>query len=253
MKNQIGSVNTLVVASGKLSLTDSIDLRINANGKLSAHQITVNDPGHIVNAASGAQIVTDGILRPTGTILPDDLPTATKNTNGGAYFTAANFQQSGVLNVGNLSGANNILRIDATGTVTFDNANGLNGPNTWLILSLLNGASATGGINVKALDVNFTGVGGGASLFGSINGLTGEGAAAAANIVPATNANFKFNACAIHSVNCVLLPTQGVPAIAPTSEIVFAIPFISNTDDNQDIVVPLVSDSNDTIMRVRSR
>ena len=243
--NQIGSVSNIAVASGTLSLTDSIALAI--SGKLSAHQITVTDPGHTVSLANGTTIVTDGIVRPFGVILAADLPTATKNTNGGAYFTADSFKQSGELNAGNLSGPANILRIDATGTIAFDTTTGLNGPNTWLILGLTGTAFATGAINVKALDINFTGAGGGASLSGSVAGLTGQAASAAANIVPATDGKFKVNACAIHSVNCVLLPSQGVPQLAPNSEIVFAIPFIQNIEDNQDIVVPLVSDSNDSI------
>jgi filamentous hemagglutinin family protein len=243
--NQIGSVSNIVVASGTFSLNDSIALAI--GGKLSAHEFVVSDTDHTVSLADGTQIVTDGIARPAGVILPTDLPTATKNTNGGAYFTVDSFKQSGVLNAGNLNGSANILRIDATGTVALDPIMGLKGPDTWLIVGLIGSAVASGAINVKALDISFTGVGGGATLAGAVGGLTGAAAAGSANIEPASNGSFKINACAIHSVNCVLLPTQGVPQLAPSSEIVFAIPFIPNFEDNQDIVVPLVSDSNDTI------
>ena len=245
--NQIASVSTLVVVSGNLTLNDAINLNINANGKLSAHQITVTDVGKVISVANGAQFVTDGIARPTGTIAAANLPTSTSNTNGGAYFTAGSFTQTGVLTASNLSGPANILRIDTTGTTAFGSGSGLNGPKTWLILGLTNGATAIGAINVKALDVTYSGTIGGASLFGSINGLTGQGAAGVGNIEPSANANFKMNACAIHSVNCVLMPSQGIPQINPTSEILFAVPYIPSTDDNQDIVVPLVSDTNDTI------
>jgi len=245
--NRIGAVGSLIVASGSLSLNDSIDLTVNANGILRAHQIAVTDSGNTVTLLNGATIVTDGIIRPSGTLLPSDLPTAIKNTNGGAYFTVGTFQQNGALNASGLNGSANILRIDATKAVNLDSTVGLNGPDTWLILSLGSGASASGAINVKALDVNYTGVIGGTSLSGSIDGVTGQGAAGSANIEPAADQNFKFNSCAIHSVNCVLLTSQGVPQIAPSSEIVFSIPFVPNTDDNVDIVVPLVSDSNDTL------
>ena len=202
--------------------------------------------GKAITLANGAQIVTDGILRPLGPILSTNLPTSTSNTNGGAYFAAASFAQSGVLNVSNLNGAANILRVDTTGATQLDPSTGVSGANTWLILGLTNGAVATGVINVKALDVTYSGALGSASLSGTINNLTGQGAAGAANIVPSANANYKMNACAISSVNCVLLPSQGIPQHNPTSEIVFAVPYIPSVDDNQDIVVPLVTDTNDT-------
>ncbi len=245
--NQIASIATLVVASGNLTVNDAVNLTIATNGKLSAHQIVVTDVGMAISVANGAQILTDGVARPDGTILRDNLPTSTSNTNGGAYFTAASFTQSGLLNAGNLNGAANILRIDTTGATQLDPATGLNGPNTWLIMGLTNGAIAGGVINVKALDVTYTGALGSASLSGTINNLTGQGAAGAAHIEPAANANYKMNACAVSSVNCVLLPSQGIPQHNPTSEIVFGVPYIPSVDDNQDIVVPLVTDTNDTI------
>ena len=39
----------------------------------------------------------------------------------------------------------------------------------------------------------------------------------------------------------------GIPQINPTSVIVFAVPYIPSTEDNQDIVTPLVSDTGDKI------
>jgi hypothetical protein len=145
------------------------------------------------------------------------------------------------MNVANLNGSANILRIDATVQTKFDATSGLNAPATWLILGLSNGAAAVGAINVKALDVSFTGGAGSASLFGTINGLSGQGAASAGNIQPTPNPNFKVNACAIHSVNCVLLPTQGIPQINPISEIFFGSLFNPSSDDD-DLLVPIVSD-----------
>ena len=244
--NQIASINTLVVASGNLALNDSINLAINANGKLSAHQITVTDVGKVVTVATGVQFLTDGIARPIGTIAAGSLPTSISNTNGGAYFTAGRFNQIGQLTAGNLNGTANILRIDTTTATNLDPGAGVNGSNTWLILGLTNGATTAGAINVKALDVTYSGALGSASLTGSINTLTGQSAAAAGNIEPAANANYKMNACAISSVTCVLLPSQGIPQTNPTSEIVFAVPYIPSTEDNQDIVSPLISDTGET-------
>ena len=245
--NQIASIDTIAVGSGNLTLNDSINLAINANGTLSAHQITVTDVGKAIAVATGVQILTDGVARPLGSILPSNLPTSTGNSNGGAYFSAASFIQSGVLNANNLNGTANILRIDTSAATQLDPSGGVNGPNTWLILGLTDGAVATGALNAKALDITFSGALGSASLSGSINNLTGQGAAGAAYIEPSANANYKMNACAVSSVNCVLLPSQGIPQHNPTSEIVFAVPYIPSVDDNQDIVVPLVTDSNDTI------
>ena len=244
VNNQIGSLSTISVGGGLFRLSNSIGLRINAGSVLSGHEIDLTAP--VVTVQNGAQIVTDGIQRPTGLLQPAQLPTATENTNGGAYFTVGDFRQSGVLSATNLSGGFNILRIDATGTIAFDPTTGFKGPNTWLILGIANGAASSGAIDVKALDINFSGATGSASLLGTINGISGESAAGLANIEPAANANFRINSCAVHSVNCVLFPIEGILAPAPNTHIVVAALAPPSAEDTN-VVTPLVSDGNDIL------
>ena len=49
-----------------------------------------------------------------------------------------------------------------------------------------------------------------------------------------------INSCPIHSVNCVLLPTQGLPTANPLNDINFGSMF--NPDDQDDLLLPIVSD-----------
>jgi hypothetical protein len=73
-----------------------------------------------------------------------------------------------------------------------------------------------------------------------VTGLSGPAAAGAAGIQPSPNANFRINSCPIGSVNCVLLPTQGVPTANPLNDINIGTLFNPNDDD--DLLLPIVSD-----------
>jgi hypothetical protein len=142
--------------------------------------------------------------------------------------------------VGN-GGGPNILRIDTTGSgnITFDPIGGLHALNTWLILGV-DAGNATGNVFVQNLDVVRTGAAGSTTLTGSVNNLSGPAAAGAANIEPSPSSNFRFNSCPIHSVNCVLLPVQGIPTANPLNDISFGSVF--NPDDQDDLLLPIVSD-----------
>jgi hypothetical protein len=93
---------------------------------------------------------------------------------------------------------------------------------------------------VGALDVSYVQANSGSQISGSIGQFSGQAAAGAANIQPTANSNFRFNSCAIHSVNCVLLPTQGLPTANPLNDIVIGSLF--NPDDQDDLLLPIVSD-----------
>ena len=58
--------------------------------------------------------------------------------------------------------------------------------------------------------------------------------------MPSPNSNFRFNTCPIRSVNCVLLPAQGIPVANPLNDIYFGTLFNPNDDD--DLLLPIVSD-----------
>jgi len=84
------------------------------------------------------------------------------------------------------------------------------------------------------------GGGGKADLFGTIGGLDGQAAANKANILALPNTNYRFNACPITSVNCVLLPVQTVPPLSPLRDV----PIIRDrpSQDDADVQLPNVSD-----------
>ena len=147
--------------------------------------------------------------------------------------------QTGVLTV---AGAPSTMRIDASTGITFaPSPAGLVAPHTWLILGLSNGAKATGGVDVLALDTVFTGFGSGAQLSGAVGGLGGNAAAGAARIAPGSNSTFRINGCPISSVNCVLLTTQGIPTASPLNS--FVIGSLFDPTDQDDLLLPLVSDA----------
>ena len=175
-----------------------------------------------------------------GAIAQATLPPAGITSNG-AYITAASFVQLGTSTVSNLNGAFNILRIDSTSNIAFDKSGGLKGPATWLILGLHSGGAATGNFNVAAFDLTFYGAAGTASLTGSIGTLTGAAASSAGFIAPFGNPSFQLNNCPIQSVNCVLLPVQGVPPSSPIQDLLFGSVYNPDNDDSS-LILPIVSD-----------
>jgi hypothetical protein len=186
-------------------------------------------------------ITTGGIRRPAGSIATGNFPPAGLTTNGAYFTTAAGFTQQGTSTVQGVSGGPSVLRIKATGSanITFDPLAGIQGANTWLILDIGSG-TITGQIHVRDLDVIHNGVSGSANLTGAVADLSGPAAAGASGILPNPNSNFRINSCPIASVNCVLLPTQGVPTANPLNDINIGTLF--NPTDEDDLLLPIVSD-----------
>ena len=222
--------------AGSFSLNDGTSLLI--SGVLTAPYININTGAGAITFANGATIVTGGTPRPPGAI--NTYPSATTSTVG-AFLTSAEFTQQGSSFDAGIGGGPNIVRVDVTGAgnINFDKNAGLFGPNTWLILGIDTG-QATGSVFVQNLDVIRLGGSGSTTLTGSIGGLSGPEAAGAAGIQPGPNSNYRFNSCPIHSVNCVLLPTQGVPTANPLNDINFGSVF--NPDEQDDLLLPIVSD-----------
>ncbi|HXT80516.1 MAG TPA: hypothetical protein VN702_13195, partial [Acetobacteraceae bacterium] len=231
---QLGSFTAGAAQPSTLTVNTGTDLLI--SGPVSAHKFIVNAPNNTVTLGNGAQLLVDGRIRPPGAIPTSLLPTAA--TDNGAFITAANFLQSGRSSVAGLTQPYSILRIDVTGKLTLDPSTGLQAPLTWLILGLA-GGQATGNLVTGGLDIVHTG-GAGAVLTGTVNKLGGSAAAGASNIEPQANPSFRFNSCPIHSVNCVLLPTQGVPQSNPLQDIYLGSLFDPN--DQDDLLLPIVSD-----------
>ncbi len=182
-------------------------------------------------------VQTSGVARPQGALTQAELPVSA-TSSAGFFITTGDLVQTGILTV---AGQPSIMRIDATTGISFaPSPSGLVAPDTWLILALSNGAKATGGIDVLALDTIFSGAASGAQLSGSVGGLGGNAAAGEARIAPGSNATFRINGCPISSVNCILLTTQGIPTASPLNS--FAIGSLFDPTDQDDLMLPLVSD-----------
>jgi hypothetical protein len=144
----------------------------------------------------------------------------------------------------------------ARGTATFAN---LDGPGANLVLGLGNG-TATGKMEVGGLLV--LGQAGSADLLGSVAGVTTQAAAALGRILPAINANYRFNDCVIGLAACGaptppllpptfpglpvwLLPGPALPPVPqlPTLELVVldTPPLLTGELAPQDVVPPNIS------------
>jgi len=231
--NQVANLGSFT-AGGSFALTDATDLLIGAT--LTAPKIVIDAGGNQIVFADGATIVTGGTARPPGVLA--NFPSAANSANG-AFLAAGNFVQQGNSFLVGLAGGPDIVRIDASGgRIGLDHTGGLQGPQTWLILGLTS-AEATGNLFVQTLNLQYAGASS-ASLVGSIAGLTGLAAADAAGILPAPNANFRFNSCVIGSVNCVLLPSENVPTANPLNEL--DIGTLSSPEEQDDMLLPIVSE-----------
>ncbi|HEY1588690.1 MAG TPA: hypothetical protein VGG00_03070, partial [Rhodanobacter sp.] len=164
-------------------------------------------------------------------------------SNVGAFLNVGSFTQIGnSMVIGyNSAGDPSILLIDVTGggNITFSSTGGLTGTSTWMVLDIGTG-TASGNIFVQNLDINRAGATGSTTLSGTINGVSGLAAAAAAGIQPGPNSSFRFNSCPIQSVNCILLPELKPPVANPLND--FSIGSFYNPNDQDDLLLPIVSD-----------
>ncbi|HTI79448.1 MAG TPA: hypothetical protein VL614_03250, partial [Acetobacteraceae bacterium] len=220
--NQISTI--FGISASNIRVNDNVDLLIST--ALSAKNITILNPAHQITLGNGAEILTDGNVRPGGAIQP-----ALEPANGalGAYLQAANFVQVGTSFVLDKIADPNTLQISTTGNIQFDTHLGLVGRNgdTWLILNLTDGA-ATGNVFVNALDVSYA-TPGHATLGGTIAGVSGRPAAALGFIEPAVNANYTFNGCIIALAVCASPTSIRLPNDAITSALGGLAPFLPGT------------------------
>ena len=207
------------------------------NQKPEIHAIE-GELARVYTFANGAAIVTNGSLRPNGTIAAAQLPIGFVGAAGasnavgtlsatGAFFAGTTIVQVGTLTTTNYSGSANIVRLDAA-KITMDPTGGVVGSNTWLIYGLSSAGSASGHMAIKAFDLTYAGNIGNSSLTGTVNGLSGQAAASAANISPSAENAYSFNACPITSVNCGLISSSAVSGLSkpsvPTEDLTPTVP-----------------------------
>jgi filamentous hemagglutinin family protein len=242
-----GAVTTIANVQAGRSFMLEAGAAVTLSGQFSAPVIVVDDPNASVTL-SGDTILTGFTRMAKGQSLFTEWPTASlTGPGGGAFITAAGVTQTGLTSVGAVAGAAGAtLRIDLThnGAVTFAD---LVAPGTNLYLNLAGPAgtgvsSALGAIDVKGLYVNFDpGAPSSVSLTGQIDGVGGQQAAGEAFITPVRNRSYEFNACAIQSVNCILLSPVLVPPINPIQA--YDLTTGSESDDDLDLLLPNVGET----------
>ncbi len=232
-----------VIVTGPLAASNSISLSgsaVTLDGSVRAPTIVVHAGGNPIALTGKAIITTGGIARPLNVIdFPGDTPSTEVN---GAYFsTSAGFTQQGSTTIQGIGGGTSVMRVNASNgaDITFDHFAGLQGKNTWLILSLDTG-SAIGQVKAKDLDVIRSGASGSSNLTGTVANLSGPAAAGAAGIQPSPDPDFRLNGCTIHAVSCILAPAEAVPVASPLNDIFFGSMLNPNQED--DLLLPIVSD-----------
>ncbi len=183
-------------------------------------------------AAQGLAHVQQGVAPSTALNAPGTYFNVKAASDGSAQFT-----QTGTVYINALNGPIDTVRIQLPSTGGTIYLNNLQAPTTDLVL-FSQGGSVTGNMNVNSLTI--VGRGGGTDLQGIVGGFTGFNAANVAIITPEPDNNYRFNACPVGSVNCVLLPINGVPPINPLRDL--AIGAARNVQDDTDAMIPNVSD-----------
>jgi hypothetical protein len=165
----------------------------------------------------------------------------------GSYFAVeadgdapASFTQSGPVTISTIGGEVSTLRIQLLsngGAITLGD---LTAPTTDLLLFPGGSGTVTGTGLVDLYGLLVAGRGGKSDLSGTIATVDGQAAAHLANITPLPDANYRFNACPIGSVNCVLAPIGVLPPTNPLHN--FVIGEMRGDEDDLDLILPNVAD-----------
>ena len=190
--NQIATLGDFSASS--LTLNDATPLTI--TGPVTADYLNVTATGQLVLAGDiatvGAPLAQQSGSTPA--VIGSTLQVVASALNQGA---GAQFMQTGTVTLSDPPATTLRVQLPASGgTATFAN---LVGTGANLVLALGSG-SATGAMQVGGLLV--IGQSGGATLTGSVAGVTTAAAAALGQITPATNPSYTFNGCTIGLAAC---------------------------------------------------
>ena len=210
--NQIATLGDFSASS--LTLNDATPLTI--TGPVTADYLNVTATGQLVLAGDiatvGAPLAQQSGSTPA--VIGSTLQVVASALNQGA---GAQFMQTGTVTLSDPPATTLRVQLPASGgTATFAN---LVGTGANLVLALGSG-SATGAMQVGGLLV--IGQSGGATLTGSVAGVTTAAAAALGQITPATNPSYTFNGCTIGLAACggsstIIPPVTGTGPGGPTS------------------------------------
>ncbi len=243
--NTIGTLSAASLAGGIFSLNNTASLTI--SGNITAPLLGITTAGTL-KVGDGVVITTNGATRAAqgaSATLPDaEINNFSGHTVGSFLQVTSAGGAPSRIETGSITvlpfslpqaTLDFVLPTPEAGTISIGQ---LAGKTTDLILVSRNRGIVTGTVDVAGLLV--LGTGGKSDLFGSVGGLEGQAAANKANIAPRPSADYRFNACPITSVNCVLIPVQTIPPISPLRDV----PIIRDrpTQDDTDVQLPNVSD-----------
>ena len=164
-------------------------------------------------------------------------------TTPGIYVLATNFKQTGstVVNANGKPGTIEITLARHTGSVLFDQTQGLDAPHSELFINLDLGF-ASGRIDVAGLNISYVEPGSNmpSNLFGVVDNEQGPTASGAAFIKVLPDSNYRLNSCPIQSVNCILVSPIIVPVTDPVDDVEVTTPRRRRDDD--DLIIPNVGE-----------
>jgi filamentous hemagglutinin family protein len=238
--------------TGEITVDTPADISL--SGTLAAGQILLGEttaPQRVIWKDN--TIETGSSLRATATNADVNAPIVFGKENG-VFVRTTSLVQTGATHIAPLPGAARQATIEISltgrnGKIAFDPAygtdTGLVAPLGQLLLVLGLDGQATGNINVAGLNVYYPGVAplptGSARLTGTINGLSGYGAAGEGFTHSTPTTNYEINNCPIQSVNCVVLSPIVVPLNNPTQDAQTNL-LRSAADDDDDLLLPNVAE-----------
>jgi hypothetical protein len=231
LASRIGTLGKFSVIGSELVIDNATPLSI--TGPVSADFLRISAVGRMTLAGN---IFTVGQRRDENSADIASPLGSTLKVNPDATG-AALFEQIGHSVVAPSNATLATLRIELPetgGTMSF---NDLFAPNADLVLFTQSGR-ATGTVNLAGLTV--IGRSGATDLVGSVAGLNGQAAANKSKIAPNANTSYRFNACPIGSINCVLLPPGAIPPTVPLRDL--SIGAGRSNQDDSDALLPNVSD-----------
>ena len=213
------------------------------SGKIAADRILLGGPNGtaagLVALGSGAWLASGGAGPFAGPLPLARWPTPV--TSSGTFINTVNFTLSGTpMLIGNPGQPAPLLRLDISGIGTTGSTSSLSARTGTVFINMGRLATLTAGLDAYALYVAYPrGTNGSADFSGTIRGTGGQSAAQLAFIQPSPSSAYRFNACAIASVSCVVVSTERLPQTVPTRDLDIR-PARDDSDDTE-VLLPNVS------------
>ncbi len=215
----IGTLGSFLMGGGTFMLTNDAPLTL--TGPLVANVASITAVGALTleGSADGGLFLSGSTLNSTATkprTGVDSVLTVTGNDpsiiQSGTFYIDSGPNEAAYLgNASPLAGL--FINLANSGTIALAAAPGiLSAPNTDLVLAAGAAGLITGNVDVLHLEVLSARS---VEMTGFIANITGPTAAGNGSAFPFPQPGYRFNACPIGSVNCTILPIEGLPQANP--------------------------------------